>query len=289
MPRTVKSSMTPLIVGTLAAALLRHWRMTDNDRLAEWLALIQKAIERDAESSTATSFETHHLSELDGYGAWADSYDGFNPLIAREQPVIEAIVDTIPPGHALDAACGTGRISKVLADRGFSVVGVDQSEAMLAHARAKTPNATFEIGKVESLPVDDGTFDLAVSCLAITHCDPTAVIGELARAVKPGGRVIVSEAHPFNAFLGARPSFPLAEGTMAMVRGDDHSMSAYIDAINAAGLTIDACREPAFRDEDLETIFGQYEADYGPGFLAANKAGLLGFPMAVIWELRKPG
>ena len=74
-----------------------------------------------------------------GYAAWAPSYDGPNPAIAREEPVVHGIVDALPVGRALDACCGTGRHAAHLAGLGWDVVGVDATHEMLEVARAKAP------------------------------------------------------------------------------------------------------------------------------------------------------
>lgn len=110
---------------------------------------------------------------------------------------------------------------------------------------------------------------------------------ELARAVKSGGRIIVSDIHPFNVLLGGQAAFPIADGEMGIVRNREHSIGAYVEAARAAGLEISACIEPAFREEDVEKIVGRYEDRYGPGFVDACKEGLVGFPMVLIWDLRK--
>jgi hypothetical protein len=53
-----------------------------------------------------------------GYERWAPSYDGPNPLIEAEEPVVRPMLDALPPGRALDAACGTGRHAGYLAGLG---------------------------------------------------------------------------------------------------------------------------------------------------------------------------
>jgi SAM-dependent methyltransferase len=73
-----------------------------------------------------------------GYAGWAESYDDpGNDTIALEEPVLRELLDDLPPGPVLDAACGTGRHVAYLTQAGREVVGVDASEAMLAQARAK--------------------------------------------------------------------------------------------------------------------------------------------------------
>ena len=76
-----------------------------------------------------------------GYASWSASYDRPLRLFFVEEPVMHELVDAIPPGVVLDAACGTGRYAAHLAGRGHDVIGVDQSEAMLALRRARRSRA----------------------------------------------------------------------------------------------------------------------------------------------------
>jgi SAM-dependent methyltransferase len=93
-----------------------------------------------------------------GYDGWAASYDDpGNDTIALEQPAVRALLDELPSGPVLDAACGTGRHTAYLAASGRAVVGVDASEAMLARARAKLPGADLRWGELTALPFDDET------------------------------------------------------------------------------------------------------------------------------------
>ncbi len=103
-----------------------------------------------------------------------------------------------PEDRVLDVACGTGLVSRALVKRwGCQVVGLDQSEPMLARAReemsADPPLAarvTFTDGEAEALPFADGEFDhLTFTYLLRYVDDPAATLRELARVVKPGGRI----------------------------------------------------------------------------------------------------
>jgi demethylmenaquinone methyltransferase/2-methoxy-6-polyprenyl-1,4-benzoquinol methylase len=111
-----------------------------------------------------------------------------------------ALVDLIDPRpgmRILDVATGTGMVAFALAARGAEVVGLDQSEAMLAAARvrlARTPalagQMTFIVGEAEALPFADGEFDaLSFTYLLRYVDDRAATLGELARVVSPGGRI----------------------------------------------------------------------------------------------------
>ena len=87
-----------------------------------------------------------------GYSAWAPSYDGPNPLIEAEEPIVREMVDALERGTALDAGCGTGRHAGYLAARGFETSGVDATVGMLDVARRRFPLVDFRTGRLEALP-----------------------------------------------------------------------------------------------------------------------------------------
>src|SRR4051794_14348330 len=99
-----------------------------------------------------------------------------------------------PGDRALDVATGTGDLAVELASRGASVVGSDFSEGMLARARAKAPGIRWEQADAMALPYDDDAFDAAtVGFGARNFGDLDRGLRELARVVRPGGRVVVLE------------------------------------------------------------------------------------------------
>jgi len=102
-----------------------------------------------------------------------------------------------PGSRALDVATGTGDLAIELARRVGSdgeVVGSDFSEEMLALARRKAPEIAFESGNALELPYPDGRFDAAtVGFGARNFSDLDRGLAEMARVVRPGGRVVVLE------------------------------------------------------------------------------------------------
>ena len=94
---------------------------------------------------------TEHGVE-DGHTRWAPRYDGPNPAIEIEQPIVHRMIDGARPGVALDAACGTGRHAAKLAELGHRVIGVDTTDAMLVVARDKVPAADFRSGAWNGCP-----------------------------------------------------------------------------------------------------------------------------------------
>lgn len=93
----------------------------------------------------------------------------------------------------LDVGCGTGVLSAVVTARcrPRTVMGIDRSEGFVGAARAAVPApARCVVADATSLPVRDGTWDVAVSGLTLNFLpEPTAAVAEMSRAVRPGGLV----------------------------------------------------------------------------------------------------
>jgi demethylmenaquinone methyltransferase / 2-methoxy-6-polyprenyl-1,4-benzoquinol methylase len=104
------------------------------------------------------------------------------------------LAQVAPGDPVLDVATGTGDLAIELANRGCSVVGSDFSEQMLARAREKDPRVTWEWGDALELPYDDGRFAACtVGFGARNFSDLGRGVAEMARVVRPGGRVVILE------------------------------------------------------------------------------------------------
>jgi demethylmenaquinone methyltransferase / 2-methoxy-6-polyprenyl-1,4-benzoquinol methylase len=130
----------------------------------------------------------------------APRYDMVNRIISMGMDIswrkrtIKALA--LPPGSlVLDLACGTGDLSQVLARAGIRSVGIDMSTGMLeASTRARAGDNNRHIlpvlGDAARLPFSDGSFDGLVSGFGLRNfTDLSEVFTEVARVVKPGGRV----------------------------------------------------------------------------------------------------
>jgi demethylmenaquinone methyltransferase / 2-methoxy-6-polyprenyl-1,4-benzoquinol methylase len=109
-----------------------------------------------------------------------------------------AVLAGLEPGdRALDVATGTGDLAIALSRRVGAegeVVGLDFSEAMLERARRKAPGIRFQSGDALALPYDGDEFDAAtVGFGARNFSDLERGIAEMARVVRPGGRVVILE------------------------------------------------------------------------------------------------
>ena len=105
-----------------------------------------------------------------------------------------------PGDRILDVATGTGKVAADLharAQPGGSVLGIDISPAMIGVAKrrfADRPGLTFEVGDALALPTEDGSFDAATIAFGMRNLpDYRGGFGEMARSVRPGGRVLCLE------------------------------------------------------------------------------------------------
>lgn len=139
----------------------------------------------------------------------AGYYDTMNKLISFNQDRTwrrkAALKTGALPGHVLlDCCCGTGALTGMLVpmagERG-RVIGIDFCREMLAVARDKCPGAEFVHGNVMDLPFPDNSFDAATMGFALRNlADQNRAVQEMARVVKPGGRIVILELN--------RPSMP---------------------------------------------------------------------------------
>ncbi len=107
---------------------------------------------------------------------------------AREG-AFQAIVEA-RPRRVVEVGGGEGELAeRIVAELGAELVGIDQSERMVEIQRTKGIDA--RVGNAEELPFADGEFDVAVAAWMLYHVpDPHRAIAELARVLRPGGRLV---------------------------------------------------------------------------------------------------
>jgi SAM-dependent methyltransferase len=119
--------------------------------------------------------------------------DFFVPITTRViGPLLDAAAVT-RGSRVLDVATGPGYVAAGAAGRGAAAIGVDVAEGMLALARRLHPQLEFTRGDAEALPFEDGSFDAVVANFLLLHVGrPEQVASELARVLRPGGRVALT-------------------------------------------------------------------------------------------------
>jgi SAM-dependent methyltransferase len=172
-----------------------------------------------------------------------------------------------PPGRAtLDLGCGEGRLGAELIRRGHRVVGVDRSPGMVEYARERHE---AHVADAAALPFDDAAFDLVTAFMSLQDIqDMPGAVAEAGRVLEPDGRLCFAIVHPLNSaglpaagFVSREPDAPyvVADSYFAERRVDEvverdgfrvhfaqihRPLEAYFRALAAAGLVVEALREP---------------------------------------------
>jgi SAM-dependent methyltransferase len=173
-------------------------------------------------------------------------------------------LDLVPvPGQlTVDVGCGEGRLGRELRQRGHRVLGFDSSEPAI-RALGDNGSDTGVVADAANLPLRTGVADLATAFMSLQDMDdPKAAIGEIARVLAPRGRFCFALLHPFISAGDFRPdkeSFVVELPYWEERRHEYHSsregidltfwqvhrpLSDYTDALEEAGLLIEALREP---------------------------------------------
>jgi SAM-dependent methyltransferase len=200
----------------------------------------------DAPERFGTGTDVRPLTAGEAYDGWAPSYDGPNTLFEMEEPALLPILDALPPGRAVDAACGTGRIAARLHAREHTVQGYDVSAGMLAVARGKLPDVTFGVADVRDLPVADDSADLLTVTLALSHIEDLGpVFAEAARVLTRGGHLVVSDSrgHLVGSRLQPLPQ-ETSDGRVGYLPNWRHGTGEYVRVALAHGFVVRACEEP---------------------------------------------
>jgi SAM-dependent methyltransferase len=300
-PPVVYQHPLAYLLGLEGIALLRAFAGEyDRDFTMTRLAEIRALLDSVEELGEGAAVEP--LPTTEGYGSWAEFYDDpGNQLIDLEQPIVREILDGLPRGVALDAACGTGRHSAYLASLGHTVIGVDSSAAMLERARAKVPGGTFHEADLHDLPLPDDHVDLVLCALALVHVpDLEPVLAEFVRVLRPGGSLVISDQRGLIRGIGLPVVKARSDGGPGYMPIRGRLTSDYLAAALPLGLQVRRCEEP-LRPFPLVDKRGSSDGapvpDHVPGdppniwalhrwCPAATNAAYRGLPAAIIWHFQ---
>ncbi len=170
-----------------------------------------------------------------------------------------------PAENAIDIGCGEGRFCRMLAAAGIAATGVEPTARLRQVAAERDGEGTYVDARAEALPFPGQTFDLAVSYLSLIDIpDFRAAIAEMARVLRPGGRLLIANLTSFNtAGMGSgwidgpdgQRIFPIDNYLDEMpeavawrgiaVTNWHRPLSAYLQALLGAGLVLTYFDEPA--------------------------------------------
>lgn len=192
------------------------------------------------------------LSVLDHFGLLAPFYDRL--ISPPDADQLRQLLDLPAPGVMLDVGGGTGRVAVLLQALVDRLILSDPSFKMLRQAQSKAGNLMLVQGQAERLPFPDGFFDRVLVVDALHHFrDQQQAVHELARVVRPGGRLVIEEPNINRlsgklvaffeklALMGSRFYPPAALREMAAATGLDasivtnHKFAAWIVAVKPGG------------------------------------------------------
>ena len=233
------------LLGLEGIALLRAFSgVYDRDftlaRLREIQALLHSAEE------LGDGVEARPITTREGYDRWAPFYDEpGNQLLDIEQPVVRKILDSLPVGVALDAACGTGRHTAHLASLGHQVIGVDTSREMLARARDKVPDGEFYEEDLHDVPLPDDSVDLVVCAIGLAHLEDLGqALAEFVRVLRPNGHLVISDSRGLIGDIGLPLVRVGPDGGIGYMPTYARLASDYLAAALPLGLQVRRCEEP---------------------------------------------
>lgn len=164
-----------------------------------------------------------------------------------------AFLDPKPALSWLDVGCGNGASTDVILTRcaPSSVTGVDPAEGQLAFARARhdASRVSYHVGRAESLPCDDSSFDAVMMALVIFFTsDPAKSVHEMARVARPGGLVAT---YVWDMLEGGFPFVAIQRALRAL--GHDTPLPPSSEASRASSLD-GLWRDAGLRDIEAQTI-----------------------------------
>lgn len=135
------------------------------------------------------------------FSSSAGQWDRLREELFGDQFTLAAVAAMVEPSAIVgDLGCGTGETTARLAPFVSRVIGIDASAEMLQAASrrvAGTSNVDLRRGELESLPIDDARLDIALVTLVLHHvADPAAALTEVARVLKPNGRLVLVDMLP---------------------------------------------------------------------------------------------
>ena len=137
-------------------------------------------------------------------GWWAERFTEGADVEYEEQILPLLAAELAGSERVLDIGCGEGQVSRLAARGGSTAIGVDAAwnQVSLAHGRGGGP--AYARADAPSLPFASHSFDAAVSCLVLEHLDALETVAtEVARALRPGGRLCCVLNHPLTQTPGS--------------------------------------------------------------------------------------
>jgi ubiquinone/menaquinone biosynthesis C-methylase UbiE/DNA-binding MarR family transcriptional regulator len=183
-----------MVAGSGGPAANRLWQVVRSQLASSTLA------SQDARR-LATVLETRRSRARAFFDSAADGWDRMRRDVFGARSDLLALLSLMEERWVVgDLGCGTGQLAATLAPVVGRVIAVDESGPMLAAARKRLAgfdNVDVRHGRVEALPIEDEELDVALLFLVTQYlAEPLAALGEISRALRPGGRLLIVDLMP---------------------------------------------------------------------------------------------
>jgi ubiquinone/menaquinone biosynthesis C-methylase UbiE/DNA-binding transcriptional ArsR family regulator len=187
-----------------------RWYRLAADSMGEGAAQLWAVVRGDVAASAEAREDSRRLKSVlsrrrtrsqEFFDSTAGRWDDVRAQLFGDRADLPALLALLDDRWTVgDLGCGTGRIAGQVAPFVTKVIAVDESEAMLGAARTRMlgqENVDLRQGSLQQLPVQDGELDAALLFLVLHYvADPAKAVREAARALKPGGKVMLVEMRP---------------------------------------------------------------------------------------------
>jgi ubiquinone/menaquinone biosynthesis C-methylase UbiE len=192
------------------------------------------------------------MSISKAYDSWSDTYDAVqNKTRDLDHAALQQTLAPFSFGTVLEMGCGTGKNTLWLKELAGAVIGFDFSEGMLAKAGEKIRSKKVEFRQADLTkpwPVADDVADLITFNLILEHiADLDHIYQEAFAKLKKGGRLYISELHPFKQYIGSKARFDTEDGVQEL-EVYTHHISEFVGLGQKHGFQLLELRE--WWDED---------------------------------------
>jgi cytosine/adenosine deaminase-related metal-dependent hydrolase/ubiquinone/menaquinone biosynthesis C-methylase UbiE len=204
------------------------------------------------------TISTRYLPHAEGYQLWAQVYDSQpNPMLSLEQRYLETILPSVNGRDVVDMGCGTGRwLAKFAKMAPKSLIGMDNSEAMLIRAAAKLGNrANLLHVSCEDSTLAHGSADLILNSFLVSYIsDICRFANEIRRIARPGADIFVCDVHPATeTAFGWRRGFRMGKASVELAT-TTRSLDQLIAAFESSEMYPVALIEPRFGVPEVEIL-----------------------------------